>query len=66
VVPVADTALPTLAAGELRAVALAPMRAALPPTAPPTLAQPATTRSTDAANHGRHFRQTIAVTGFPH
>jgi hypothetical protein len=60
VVPVADPAVPVVLDGELRAVGLAPKPAGLLP----TLAQPATTRTIEAAPHGRHFRRTIAVTVF--
>jgi hypothetical protein len=49
-----------LADGELRAVAPVPTSAALLP----TLAHPATMRTTAAAHHGRHIRRTIDTTVF--
>jgi hypothetical protein len=58
VAPVADPAAPVLADGEFLAVATAPLPAALLP----TLAQPATMRTSAAAHHGRRIRRTIAIT----
>jgi hypothetical protein len=59
-VPVADPAAPVLAEDELGAVAPVPMPTALPP----TLAHPATMRTTAAAHHGQDIRRAIAITVF--